>query len=143
MPRIKVGQAARIKVLALRKEPFEAEVRMLVPFVSSIREQDRTSQIELTLKSKELLPVGASADVEIIVDRKDQVLAVPIRSISSSAGKRFVYRLENGKAKKVEISIGIDSFELAEVLTGLGEGDTVLIPSESNELSDGLTVRLE
>lgn len=143
LPRIKVGQSAKIKVLALRKEAFDAEVRKVVPFVSSVREQDRTSEIELSLKSEQLLPAGASADVDVIVERKENVLAIPIRSINSKGAQRYVYKLEDGKAKKIEIKIGIDNFDLAEVISGLNEGDTVLIPSESAELIDGLAITVE
>jgi len=143
MPRIKVGQDARIKVLAVQKEPFSASVRKVVPFVSSIREQDRTSEIELKINSPTLLPVGASGDVEIVVDKKDNVVAVPIRAISSRSGQRFVYKLEDGSAKKVNVKLGISNFDFAEISSDLNEGDTVLIPSDQAELDDGRKVTLE
>jgi RND family efflux transporter MFP subunit len=142
LPRIKVGQAARVKVLANRKEPFDAIVRQVVPFVSSIREQDRTSEVELDLKTSSLLPVGASGDVEIIVEKKEKVLAVPLRAISSRSAQRFVYKLENGRAKKVNVTLGISNFDFAEVISELKEGDTVLMADDSVELEDGSSVEI-
>ena len=143
MPRVKVGQTAHIKVLAVKKEPYEAVVRKIVPFVSSVREQDRTSEIELNINSQELLPVGASGDVEIVVERKESVLIVPIKSITRIGTKKYVYKFENGKAKKIEVVLGISNFDVAEVQSGLNEEDTVLMPSDKIELEDGLKVLTE
>lgn len=142
LPRIKVGQQSRIKVLAVRKEPFDAAVRKVVPFISSVREQDRTSEIELNIESDSLLPVGASADVDIVVERKDNILTAPLRSVTNYGGKKYVYRFENGKAHKVEVELGISNFDLAEIKSGLNEGDIVLLPNDSVELEDGLEVRI-
>lgn len=143
MPRVRAEQNARIKVLAVRKEPFNGVVRKIVPFVSSIREQDRTSEIELNIESDQLLPVGASADVEIVVERKESVLAVPLRSIFNSGGKKYVYKFENGKARKTEVELGISNFDVAEIKSGVQDGEIVLIPTDTVELEDGLKVQIE
>ena len=53
LSRIKVGQRARVRILAIRREPFSASVRKVVQYVSSVREQDRTAEIELTIDGED------------------------------------------------------------------------------------------
>ena len=147
--RIKVGNAARIRIPAVRAEPFDAEVSRVVPFVSTIKEQDRTSQVEFKLSEKQghvdplSLPVGASADVEIVVDFKDQQIAIPTRAILGATGKRFVFILQEGHAVKKEIKTGIHNYERTAVTEGLNEGDQIILPPDDAELKDGMKVKAE
>jgi HlyD family secretion protein len=143
LPHVKIGQSSSVKILAQRTEPFKAQVRKVVPFINSVREQDRTAEIELTIESDQILTAGASADVEIVTDQKDQVLLLPLRAISSSDITKYVYKLENGRAKKTAITIGLSNYESAEVISGLEKGDLVVLPNEDNELSDDLKVSIK
>jgi HlyD family secretion protein len=149
LAQIKAGAPARVKVPAVRAEPFAAEVTRVVPYVSTIKEQDRTSQVEFKITTPEVLanplslPVGASADVEIIVDARENVIAIPTRAILGPAGKRFAYIANEGKAKKAELKTGISNYERTEVLEGIPEGATVLLPPDDIELKDGLRITPE
>lgn len=142
LPKIKVGLPARVKILAVRKEPFAATVRKVVPFVSSIREQDRTSEIELTVENDGiLLPVGASGDVEVITEKKDNVLTISSRALLGRGGDRYVYVLEGSSLKKTPVKVGIFGYTVSEIVAGLSEGDEVVLPSDKVELKDGLKVK--
>jgi HlyD family secretion protein len=141
LPKVQVGLPARIKVLAVRREPFKATVRKVVPYVSTIREQDRTSEIELTVDSEGvLLPAGASADVDVVTATKNNVLTVVSKAVLGRGQDRYVYRLVGGRLVKTLITTGISGYNLTEILSGLSEGDRVVLPSEKAELKDGLAV---
>lgn len=141
LPKVREGLPARIKILAIRREPFKATVRRVVPFVSTVREQDRTSEIELTVDNeKVLLPPGASADVEIITATKEDVLTVPSRAVLGRGTERYVYKLEGGRIHKTPIKVGISGYAVTEVVSGLQLGDRVVLPSEKVELVEGLAV---
>ncbi len=141
LPKVKVGLPARVKILAIRKEPFKARVRKVVPFVSSIREQDRTSEIELDIDSEGLLlPAGASADVEVVTDTKDDVLTVTSRALLGRGEDRYVYVLNGAKLKKTPVKIGIYGYTVSEIVSGLSPTDQVVLPSDKFELTDGLRV---
>jgi len=141
LPKVKAGLPARVKILAIRKEPFKARVRKVVPFVSSIREQDRTSEIELDIDSEGLvLPAGASADVEVITDTKDDVLTVTSRALLGRGEDRYVYVLAGSKIKKTPVRIGIYGYTVSEIASGLSPSDEVVLPSDKFELTDGLRV---
>jgi HlyD family secretion protein len=141
LPRVKVGLPARVKILAIRKEPFQGRIRKVVPFVSSIREQDRTSEIELEIDSEGLLlPAGASADVEVITDTKEGVLTVTSRALLGRGQDRYVYVLDGSRIRKTPVKIGIYGYTVSEVISGLAPSDEVVLPSDKFELTDGLKV---
>ena len=144
LPKLSVGLSARIKVLAVRREPFKGTVRRIVSYVSTIREQDRTSLIELNVDSEGVLfPSGASADIEIIAVDKSDVLAVPSRAVLGRGDGRFVYRAISGRSVKTPVTTGIGNYERIEIQSGLSEDDVVLYPSETTELEDGQKVAVK
>jgi HlyD family secretion protein len=138
--KIKVGDICKIKVPAVGLTPLEGQIRSVVPFVSSLKEQDRTAEIEVTVNYENLLPVGASADVEVILNKKDDVLLVPARAVLGSLDSRYIFLIQNGKAKKQEIKTGISNYDSVEVLSGISLNEKVIIPDDRNSISDGQAV---
>ena len=143
LSRVKVGMPASIKILAVRKQPFPGKVRKIVSAINSVREQDRTAAIELSIDTSDILPEGASADVEIVVERADQAVLVPSRAVLGRKGKSFVFVEDGGLARRRELTLGIRGFEQTQVLSGVKPGERVLIPSDLSELEDGKRVRLK
>lgn len=143
LPRAASGLPARIKIPAVRREPFPAVVRKVVPFVNSVREQDRTSELELAIDAPNtLLPAGASADVEIIVQSKSNVVGLPSRAVFGRGNERFIYTITDNKLTKVPVKVGINNYDYTELLSGAGEGIVAVLPSDTVELKDGLKVKI-
>jgi HlyD family secretion protein len=141
LARIKVGLLARAKILAVRREPFRATIRKVVPFVNSIREQDRTAEIELTVDSGGvLLPAGASADIEIIVDTRTDVVAVPSRTVLGRGSNRFVYVVDGSRLKRVPVTVGLYNYDRTEIVSGISEGTLVAQPTDLLEFKEGMKV---
>lgn len=139
--RITVGLPARAKILATRREPFSATIRKVVPFVNSTREQDRTAEIELTVDSGDvLLPAGASADIEIIVDTRTDVVAVPSRTVLGRGSNRFVYVVDGARLKKVPVTVGLYNYDRTEIVSGISEGTLVAQPTDLLEFKEGMKV---
>jgi len=144
LPKVAAGKKARIKVNAIRKEAFDAEVKRVVPFVSTTKDQDRTSKVELAVSDpKTLLTVGASADIEIIVDAKTDVLAVPSRVVSGSIDKRLAFVFRDGVLNQTPIKLGVGNYDRTEVVSGLNVGDVVVYPADDLELKDQMKVEVE
>ncbi len=140
---VKINQKARIKIPAMERRIFEAKVIKVVPFVSTAKDQDRTSQIVLEVVNNDvLLPVGASADVEIIIDKKSDTLAIPTTAIQGSKNNRFVYIIENDKTQKKQVKIGLANYDKSEISDGLKIGDQILLPGEKYEMSENLKVKI-
>lgn len=148
-PRIKVGQAVRVTLDALPGKIFPARVRRVAPYVVAVEKQARTVDVEATLdtapKTGELL-VGYSADLEVILDSREQVLRVPTSALQEG-NKVLLYVPEgNGQRGKLEerpLKIGITNWEYAEVLEGLKAGDRIVTSLERDGVKAGALVAPE
>lgn len=148
-PRIKVGQPVRVTLDALPGKVFPAKVRRVAPYVVAVEKQARTVDVEATLKNPpqtgELL-VGYSADMEVILDSRDQVLRVPTSALQEG-NKVLLYVPEgDGKRGKLEersLKTGITNWEYAEVLAGLKAGDHIVTSLERDGVKAGAVVTPE
>jgi HlyD family secretion protein len=71
---------------------------------------------------------GLSATVEVLVDRRPHVLAVPLVAIYAQGSKNFVFvRGENGEPHPAEIKMGVTNEAYAEVVSGVTAGQQVLL----------------
>lgn len=144
LSKVRPGAIARVKILAARAAAFKASVTKVIPFIATTREQDRSSQIELKFEEDtNFIPVGASADIEIIVGAKDKTLAVPTKAVFGAGDQRHVFRDNGGKLEKVPVKLGIGNYDRSEILEGIKEGDLVVIPASDTDLHDGQKVKVE
>jgi RND family efflux transporter MFP subunit len=80
------------------------------------------------------LRVGMTANVDIVAERRDNILLVPNRfiRIDRSTGKAFVDKLVGEEVRSVEIQIGLRDETFSEVLAGMEENDVVVLVKESS-----------
>ena len=144
LEKIAIGQMARVKIPALKNKTINAKLTKVVPFVSTVKDQDRTSQIELEiLDSDTLIPVGASADVEIIVSSKENAMILPAKVLNGVGLNRSVYVIEDNKLKSTKVKIGVGNYNRVEILEGLKTNDLIAEPLEGSELNDGMKVNVK
>ncbi|MBS1985780.1 MAG: efflux RND transporter periplasmic adaptor subunit [Bdellovibrionales bacterium] len=144
LSKVKVGAAARLKILAVRSQPFAGTVTKVVPFVESVKEQDRSAHIELMFtESSENIPVGASTDIEIVVAAKSGALAIPSRAVLGSGTNRHVFKVQNGSLKEVAVKLGVGNYDRTEVIEGVNEGDVIALPTPDLELKDGQKTKVD
>ncbi|MBI4669519.1 MAG: HlyD family efflux transporter periplasmic adaptor subunit [Elusimicrobia bacterium] len=72
------------------------------------------------------LRAGMTARIEAVLNKKTNVLKIPLSVIYEEAGKETVYLADGKKSKRTEIKTGLKNEMDAEVLSGLKEGDNVL-----------------
>jgi HlyD family secretion protein len=130
--KVHLGLQARIYVEAYPDEPFKAELIHISP--RGREEEDIINfEIKATVDDKEnKLRVGMSADAELILEEHENVLVIPEGAIIYEDGKTFVNiqddSVEEGM-RKVEITKGISDGLRTEVLSGLEEGQVVVLPT--------------
>ena len=80
------------------------------------------------------LRVGMTATVDIETERRENVLLAPNRFVrlDRATGQAFVDKLVNGEPTSVEIQIGLRDETHSEVLSGLEEGDVIVLITESS-----------
>ena len=130
--KVHLGLQARIYVEAYPDEPFKAELTHISP--RGREEEDIINfEIRATVEDQEnRLRVGMSADAELILEEHENVLVIPEGAIIYEDGKTFVNiqddSVEEGM-RKVEITKGISDGLRTEVLSGLEEGQVVVLPT--------------
>ncbi len=80
-----------------------------------------------------LLKPTMTARVSINVGERKNVLVVPLQVIKESKGQRYVQILEYGQPQNVNITTGLSSDEKIEVISGLKEGDQVVLPQARSQ----------
>jgi len=131
VPRVKLGQEAIVILDALP----DKEVKGRITFISP----ESTTEVgvvfyktTITLENPdEELKDGMSATAEIIIEQHDDVLLIPNRAIQGSWENPFVEVVTDEQIEKRQISIGLSDGIYAEVLSGLEEGEEVILPQAS------------
>jgi membrane fusion protein, macrolide-specific efflux system len=106
--RVRKGQQATITFESIRGDRLKASVQSIYP-----RDTQFIVRISLDSFPEGILP-GMTSDVAIEVGRKENVLSIPFRAISS--GRVTVNR--KGKKIKETIKVGVVDGEWAEVVSG-------------------------
>lgn len=137
--RVKLGDEVRVTIDSLPSKTFFGRVSKIGVYVQDTFEQNRTVEVEinLDLKGESALP-GTSADVEIIVERKENVLVIETSSITK---ENSVFVIKEGKAYSRKVEIGLQNWANSEVIKGLEEGEMVLSSIENIEIKEGSKVK--
>lgn len=129
---VKIGQKATITFDSLADKTFTGKV------VSIDRLGTVTSGvtnypliIQFDIGSNQILP-NMTATAEIIVQAKEDVLWVPAQAIKKQAGQTMVRTLVNGKLEEKPIEVGLETSSQAEIVSGLSEGETVVVSEITN-----------
>lgn len=77
-----------------------------------------------------VLRPGMSADLVILVSYKQNVLKIPELAIFKKNNEKIVYLLEGEKVKEVPVQLGISDGEFIEIVSGLEEGQIVIVTVE-------------
>lgn len=124
---LRAGLPARVTLDAYRGRVFPATLTRIAPYVQELEKQARTVDVDLKFDSVPQdipLLVGYSADAEIILETRNNVLRVPVEAVQEG---NVVLRVDAAQhLEKREIQTGISNWTFREVLNGLAEGDQVL-----------------
>lgn len=141
-PKISAGQSVRISLDALPGKQLAGKVRRVAPYVSAVEKQARTVDIEVDFldpASIGKLLVGYSADVEIVLDGRDQVLRIPTAAIQEG-GRVLLFNPESGKLEERKIKAGLANWEYTEIVDGLVAGERIVTSLEKDGVKAGAAV---
>ncbi len=135
---VEEGLPAFISLDAFGDQKFPGRVRRVAPYVLEIEKQARTVEIEAEIEDPEkynLLP-GYSADVEVILDTRSNVLRIPTQALLKS---EYVYVLDEsaGKLTQRQVTTGVRNWEYTEVREGLSADELVVLSVDREGVADG------
>jgi RND family efflux transporter MFP subunit len=126
---VKVGQAANIILDALPDEEVNGEVdfiSLVGTTLAGVVSYDTTITLENPVGG---LKDGMSATAEVIIERRDDVLLIPNRAIWGTLANPKAVVLVDGQQEEREITLGLSDGINTEVLSGLQEGEEVVLPT--------------
>ncbi len=143
--KIKVGQNVTITAEVLGEDSVTGTISRISP---TGEQKDETSkemvipvQIDVSNENASLI-AGVTAKAKIEIEKKADVLAIPIDAIMEDpdTGENFAMVLKGTKLKKIPIELGIEGDFEVEVRSGdLSEGDQVVL-NPTYDMTDGMEV---
>lgn len=134
--RLSLGSPVSVRVQSFPDRRFEGRVDYVGPFVDPA---NRTVDLKARIPNpaSELRP-GQFADVILQLEER-RTLLVPEAALLPRQDGVYVFRASGGRAEEVRISVGERKTGVAEVLSGLQAGDTVVVAGQQR-LRDGSAV---
>jgi len=125
--RVKPGLAARIR---LPGKTLDGEVASVAPvtrpagwWTGNVVKYDTI----ITLPSVPGLKPGMSAEVEIVIDRHEDVLTIPVTAVVETTQGDFCWIVTPAGTQRRSLKLGDNDNDFSVVLTGLQQGDEVVL----------------
>jgi HlyD family secretion protein len=136
--KLRLGQAVRLRVDAIPEKEFIADLDWISPIAALIYKgmgaSEKTFPARATLKGLDArLRPGMSASAEVIIERDQNALLIPIRASFTKDGKPAVHVQHNKQFLARQITVGKRNEDDIVVTGGLKEGEMVTLedPAEA------------
>jgi HlyD family secretion protein len=115
-------------------------VVFISPVVSINPDLSRTLNVRIHVdEGAEKFIAGMSADIMIVIRNKEDVVFAPTEALIR---QEYAYVVDNGRARRRDITTGVGNWNTMEILKGLEEGDQLITSVSLSELEDGVKVRV-
>ncbi|HTP87594.1 MAG TPA: efflux RND transporter periplasmic adaptor subunit [Bryobacteraceae bacterium] len=134
VPLVHLGKKVSVEVQSLRRS-FGGTVAR---FADTVDPSTRTMMTEVDVPNPQLEIVpGMYAYVSFPVQEKKNALAVPVQAITRESGKAVAYRINrDNRIEILPVTLGLQTGSRQEILSGLSEGDEVVVANTSR-LAEG------
>ena len=133
------GREVRITLAAETELSFVGRIRQIAPVVDTA-----TGTVKVTVEAVQPpagVRPGAFVSIDIVRERHATALLLPRESVIRELRTAHVFVTEDDQAVKKAVTLGIEEGELVEVLTGVAEGDAVVIAGQGG-LDDGQRIKI-
>ena len=138
VPKLAIGDTVTVRVSAADAE-FDGVIRSVEKTANQVT---KLYTVTVTVPAEvEGLLSGMFADVTFHTAVSESAVVVPSEAILTSSDRQYVFIVENGAAKRVDITTGLTGSGMTEVTSGLDAGEQ-LVTVGQQYLSDGDAVRV-
>jgi HlyD family secretion protein len=136
MPEVAKGMRAKVVVEGLPGRKLEGHVTDIAVLPSfnwrsDVRYFD--GKVKLDNPPQGILP-GMTAHVEIALNRRDNVLAVPVEAVTQEDGREICYVAHEDGLERREVKLGEGTQDFLEISNGLHEGEQVVLKPVLSEV---------
>ncbi len=137
VPKVQQGQMAQVTIWGPSgQQQIQAEVSQMGA-VGDPRDGLSSFNITLAVMNPGFLRPGMGAEAQIFVSRRENVLLCPIEALYKEEDKWFADVKEDDGRVAVEVEVGVMNDMYAEVLSGLTEGQEVVVGMTKQQDGDG------
>lgn len=141
--KVAVGQKATFTVDAYSERTFTGTV-------SNISQKANVQQnvvyynvvIDVDNDGSQVLKPTMTARVTLNVGESKNALLVPLSAVKSNKGQQYVQVLKNGHPQNVNVTTGLMSDEKIEIISGLADGDQVMVSQTKAPANTGGSMRV-
>jgi HlyD family secretion protein len=139
---IRLGQAARASADAYPDQSFAATLSTIAPAVDA---QRGTVDLKLQVpQAPAFLRPDMTVSVEIITAQVPNALRLTTDALRRDAsGKTFVLVARDGLAVRFDVTLGLQGVGTTQILTGLADGESVILPTTSAAAGDRVRPKSE
>jgi RND family efflux transporter MFP subunit len=137
---VRLGSKVQVRIPSLDKTVSGSVARFSVDVSQDTRTMH--TEVDVLNPNRSLMP-GMYAEATLTLEGKNNALVVPLTAIDQANGHSSVFLVdENNRLLQRQVQIGLLTDNDAEVLSGLTEGDRVVV-SDRNSLKPGIGVRAQ
>jgi RND family efflux transporter MFP subunit len=133
------GREVRITLAAETGLSFIGRIRQIAPVVDTA-----TGTVKVTVEAVQPpsgVRPGAFVSIDIVRERHAAALLLPRESVIRELRTAHVFVSENDLAVKKAVELGLEEGDVVEVLSGLADGDKVVIAGQGG-LDDGQKIKV-
>jgi HlyD family secretion protein len=132
LAKVRVGMPAIVTVETLPGKRFLGTVGLVAPLPDStgmfLNPDLKVFNAQIYIDTNDpALRSGMTCKAEIIVERYDEAVYVPVQAVTRVAGDAMVYVREGKTVVPREVEIGLDNNRMIRIVRGLAEGEVVLL----------------
>ncbi len=126
--KLNLGQVATLTVDAVGTARMTGRVTAIDP-VATIQQGVPVYGVDVTIDvPNPAVRPGMSGTANVILASRSNVLTVPNLAVRTQGTRRYVQVMKDGQTVDADATFGISNDTVTEVLTGLEEGDVVVLP---------------
>ena len=132
---LKAGDSINVEKNGTGYEAAITEVNTMVDEASGL------FKVKASIPEGDRLATGTSVKLTVISQKAEDVLTVPVESVSYEGGDPYIYTYADGALKRNAVTVGLADVDYAEIQAGITAEDQV-ITTWTSELYDGSKVTL-
>lgn len=132
---LKAGDSINVEKNGTGYEASITEVNTMVDEASGL------FKVKASIPEGDRLATGTSVKLTVISQKAEDVLTVPVESVSYEGGDPYIYTYADGALKRNAVTVGLADVDYAEIQAGITAEDQV-ITTWTSELYDGSKVTL-
>ncbi|HWP95505.1 MAG TPA: efflux RND transporter periplasmic adaptor subunit [Syntrophomonadaceae bacterium] len=142
---VRLGQNVYISAAVLGDKVLTGKLREIRPRAyaktSALGVEQRRVPVFTDLPDPSILKPGYEVQVRVETARKDGALLLPREAVkTTSQGHYQVIKIQQGRVKYQDVTLGLNNQDQVEILTGLQEGDQV-VRDASQQLTENTRVK--